>query len=74
MKAKDTYHFNNNYWDEGGGYMREAIIEQAEISFKAGIKEVLEFLAVQETSHNGITRRVIIWEETWQNKLKEWEV
>jgi len=43
---------------------------QAEISFKAGIREVVEWIAYQFMKEG--KDKLSIYRETWQAKLKEW--
>ena len=94
MEAKDTVVklgkvLTNDDWDEGGGYMSEpvgeALLKQAEISFRAGYKEGVEdqTIEVEKAYRLGI-REVAEWikanaifaydndREAWQAKLKEW--
>lgn len=48
--------------------LREIAIAQAEISFKAGIKEVVEWIKSKAIEIIGIPQ------EEWQAKLKEWKI
>jgi len=58
---------NHCYECDASNEGREA---QAEISFKAGIKEVVEWIR-QINPYGGV---LIICEEGWQAKLKEWNI
>ena len=92
MKAKDTVMSDeqvraNCYWALKEWEIREGGLEtvkmnlkaQAEISFKAGIREVLEFIPLQEyLKQSELIEDVPIWiglnwEET-QAQLKEWGI
>ena len=74
MEAKDTvmneeerkrfYPWLNEYKEELDAYL----YVQAEISFKAGIKEVVDFL----TEHNCGLDSCDMEYQIWQAQLKEW--
>jgi len=51
-------------------WIREIRLEQAEVSFKAGQKEVVDW--VKETNHEPISSGVVSPE--WQGKLKSWNI
>jgi hypothetical protein len=87
MKAKDKaldigkLLFNYD-WDEGGGYLEDsvkiALATQAEISFNAGIKEVVDFMknhrGVPKAIHPDPTIYFSFEYSEWQTKLKEWGI
>jgi len=80
MKAKDTvekYQCNHKVkigskeWHNIEGYNLGAQT-QAEISFKAGIKEVVEWVEEHDI-HGGLNSSYILTiRSMWQAKLKEW--
>ena len=91
MVAKDTVMriyecLQNSDWDEGGGYFAEsvakALVEQAEISFKAGIKEVVEWIDTHQScditqvtfDRKSVEPCVLIKNSGWQAKLKDWGI
>ena len=63
MEAKDTVLETNIY--NCHNTLEERLLEQAEVSFKAGIREVVEWIYEQ------IAFEAMLPE--WQAKLKEWE-
>ena len=66
MKAEDTIVIRSKHCNI---YCHK---EQAEISFKAGIKEVDKF--AQMHVYGSIVRSIHISLEEWQSKLKEWGI
>ena len=80
MEAKDTViDISENKYD---GLGADTLVElQAEISFKAGIKEVVEWinqeehlLYVPEGDEEPIDHGILLRPSKWQAKLKEWGV
>ena len=65
MKAEDTV-MDTNDKRYHSSTLEEMLYEQAEISFKAGIKEVVEWVSI---NINTDSRR-----DEWQAKLKEWGI
>jgi len=92
MKAKDTVIHNDgcpaNGYITGGSLGEEKFhydctcgrAEQAEISFKAGIKEVTDWIDANEPYWRSVstTKRdyyiPLSLADTWQAKLKEWGI
>jgi len=79
MEAKDTVMSANNIATLGydgydkdqnmllrGEQIPKALERQADISFKAGIKEVVEWII----ENNGTPDHIL---DLWQAKLKEWQ-
>lgn len=86
MNAKDTVIATENtlhrflVWDEGGGYTSESVadilLRQAEVSFKAGIREVIEWINGPCLEHKeglGLASRMEC-PKCWKAKLKEWSI
>jgi len=86
MEAKDTVikfqcshkvKIGSKEWHNIEGYNLGAQT-QAEISFKAGVKKVVEWIEAQRISGftiiEGVGVGIPISEEKWQAKLKEWGV
>jgi hypothetical protein len=57
--------------EEGDCDVRATLNKQAEISFKAGIKEVIEWIKTNNRNNPQPFRGVNISREQWQSKLKE---
>ena len=53
-------------------YDRQVVRTQAEISFKAGIKEVVEWIDSQWKNYP--VSNFVIAHEAWHYKLKEWGI
>ena len=77
MKAKDTAMSEEEIWDiikkynPWGIEQRLVVAEhQAEISFKAGIKEVVDWLRTNLPDEYG---SIVGW-SVWQAKLKDWGI
>lgn len=70
MEAKDTVMGRKQLW----GYVDvdHMVSAQAEISFKAGIEEVVEWINLNRIGGYNICIKVGF--EEWQAKLKEWEM
>lgn len=49
-------------------------IEQAEVSFKAGIKEVVDWINNSDSSCQEYFSKVCFDNNDWRSKLKEWGV
>ena len=76
MKAEDTVMHLDDI-DEGRmsdsyASLRKALEKQAEISFKAGIKEVTQWVKYVGLQNNDPLGRLLIGGREWQAKLKEW--
>ena len=80
MKAKDALlspeqfrsieeQAHKSSWEEGNELFPEELI--AEISFKAGIKEVVEWIKERDCGDKSC---VVIAIDDWQAKLKEWRI
>ncbi len=74
MKAEDTvmaleYSVLDSFHCKGvlNKKILKALKEQAEISFKAGIQEVVEWII----SNNGVPDHIL---DLWQTKLKDWGI
>lgn len=84
MEAKDTVMSDKGIYSEYESWLdreedeyqikglREVAKRQAEISFKAGIKEVVEW--IHHTFNKAITLDQMSATTTWQSKLEEWGI
>lgn len=85
MEAKDTDYPN---WIRDDTHLRAAyrdgylsghndMIAQAEVSFKAGVREVVEWFAItcfEDSGMNDNSTYYSIPKDAWQAKLKEWGI
>jgi hypothetical protein len=74
MKAENyiAYHYNDDD-NISGKFFNAAIAHQNEISFKAGIKEVIEW--IKNNAHYNVVKDGYTLDETdWQSKLKSWNI
>ena len=70
IEAIDLKNAESNFTDA----LYDVAREQAEISFKAGIKEVIEWIKTNNRNNPQPFRGVNISREQWQSKLKEWGI
>ena len=66
-KDKDGYPF-----DPDKEFYTRLLSKQAQISFKAGIKEVVEWIGIYENELGFCEISNHLSYEAWQSKLKEW--
>lgn len=72
MEAKDTVMNTKVNWIAfNQASLEKLLLEQAEISCKAGIKEVVEWIEHRERHY---TNPHFKHDSEWQAKLKEWEL
>lgn len=70
MKAKDTVMKKKWMSREVANDQNALLLEQAEISFKAGIREVVEWI---DNRPDCLAGSVLLHKDEWQAKLEEWE-
>ena len=71
IEAIDLKNAESNFTDA----LYDVAREQAEISFKSGIKEVVEFINKEMLPYHGLDEYITVgWDEKWQSKLKEWGI
>ena len=75
MEAKDTaiIKWNQEFRRKT---LQAKLLEQAEISFKAGIKDCLQWLSEQpkESATDAFGMYILVEIDNWQAKLKEWGI
>jgi len=67
MSWQETIIKTNNY--NCHNTLEERLNEQAEISYKAGIKELVEWFQARDKYQGNLT-----WTVEWQAQLEKWEV